>query len=590
MVARPKGQSMGDPLLSYTSPEDFFTDLGASSASSLSSSSILSLSSSVSMMAFDSTLAVSPPSPPWSDIMDLTPTEEDIVNSVLTDDLKHSDVIDDGDDDSEATSASSPSSSSIEIDMDSLSLPEDLTSNLVKFLDVYEDALRSNESHLSYSPKSMGSSMDNYDERASLSDLDDEDDYKTAVIFQKHEAITLEEDEEADVQFSLESKLLNGNQLKSSTNIRPVSNYHQQQQQVGHCSVCKLVFTSPKLLAAHFETYVKQRLTCCQCGMKFISNSRLISHHRRHSREKPFKCQSCGKFYTHRATLVKHQLHYCPTLRAKCEDLSPSTSRRSQPSNNDEPQLPLSDSSLSRPNETCLFKEPSPIVATKTDSVLLLLPQCSTFEVSAIPNPTNDNGKSPTTTTTIISPPPSQSKQKRSDIKVENIHATNETKCRICQKEFYDPKSLHHHVTYNLTNRSCCLCHKVLGNKSKLLTHHRSHTKESPYECQVCGKRFSENSTLRKHEATHGAKQFHCDVCDKAFARKDYLIKHRQLHQQTFRCSECSFVCHSESDIANHVDMHKHTKDMGMGSITESVLPEVFSTDSVFSLAFPEST
>ena len=132
------------------------------------------------------------------------------------------------------------------------------------------------------------------------------------------------------------------------------------------------------------------------------------------------------------------------------------------------------------------------------------------------------------------------------------------TKCLVCDKEFYDAASLDNHRTYHLSNRECCRCHKVLGNKSKLLTHHRSHTKELPYHCSLCAKSFAELSTLRKHEATHGERNFRCNICTKAFVRKDYLAKHSLTHRQTFKCSQCSYVCHNKMDIEKHVKSSQH--------------------------------
>ena len=70
-------------------------------------------------------------------------------------------------------------------------------------------------------------------------------------------------------------------------------------------------------------------------------------------------------------------------------------------------------------------------------------------------------------------------------------------------------------------------------------------------------KSFAELSTLRKHEATHGERNFRCDICSKAFVRKDYLAKHSLTHRQTFKCSQCSYVCHIKVDIERHVtSMH----------------------------------
>ena len=129
----------------------------------------------------------------------------------------------------------------------------------------------------------------------------------------------------------------------------------------------------------------------------------------------------------------------------------------------------------------------------------------------------------------------------------------------------------------------------VVNSKTRTET-----SQESPYACAFCPKRFSENSTLRKHEATHGAKNYTCPVCERGFVRKvrnremidghsfiiqglsnkmktwqkchidqnknsnkhsfqDYLAKHMATHRQTFRCAACAFVCHARSDIEAHV-------------------------------------
>ena len=38
---------------------------------------------------------------------------------------------------------------------------------------------------------------------------------------------------------------------------------------------------------------------------------------------------------------------------------------------------------------------------------------------------------------------------------------------------------------------SCCQCKKRFGSANKLSTHHRSHTKQRPFSCRFCEKRFA---------------------------------------------------------------------------------------------------
>ena len=271
-------------------------------------------------------------------------------------------------------------------------------------------------------------------------------------------------------------------------------------KKVGHCSVCTLVFASDELLAKHQSEFNEQN-KCCHCSKTFSTLSKLKTHHRKHSKEKPFQCQICGKYYTHRNTLARHQLLYCPRLKIKTE------------------------------NEC----------GEENDLTKLILQ-------AEVIIPANKR-KIETSPTSEVSNSASQAKVSKT--------AKSDTKCLVCDKEFYDVKSFENHRDFHLKTRECCKCHKVLGNKSKLLTHHRSHTKELPYNCSLCAKSFAELSTLRKHEATHGERNFRCDICSKAFVRKDYLSKHLLTHRQTFKCSQCTYVCHNRQDIQEHLS-HCH--------------------------------
>ena len=55
------------------------------------------------------------------------------------------------------------------------------------------------------------------------------------------------------------------------------------------------------------------------------------------------------------------------------------------------------------------------------------------------------------------------------------------------------------------------------------------HTGETPYECVICKKTFSQSSTLKNHTRVHtGEKPYSCDVCQKSYAKSSGLSYHNK--------------------------------------------------------------
>jgi KRAB domain-containing zinc finger protein len=58
----------------------------------------------------------------------------------------------------------------------------------------------------------------------------------------------------------------------------------------------------------------------------------------------------------------------------------------------------------------------------------------------------------------------------------------------------------------------------------------RTHTRNKPRKCDICGKGFSNSSDLQKHIRTHtGDKPYKCDICGKGL----YHI-YKVYHQYVF--------------------------------------------------------
>jgi len=282
--------------------------------------------------------------------------------------------------------------------------------------------------------------------------------------------------------------------------------YKYQKDKVHHCSICDKKYDQASRLRDHEFTHRGEKpYQCAECGTKFSYRGGLVKHMKSHSRAyagaETYSCHLCAKSYLSNDSLKTHEkIHEDGYIRAI---------------------------KYNHQCNVCGKKFESPSRLEHHDSFkhkgekLYRCTEC---------------GKKYASMTGF-----SRHMKRHGEGKPY--------KCTFCGNRFDSEKDMEHHL--GMGDRNVYRC-RAKQDKEMVM---RGMSGEMKHVCQECGKGFSTKQNLAVHAVVHSEKKIQCDKCDKCYSNSGGLYIHKKkVHEGIkYDCQECGKQFTEKGHRTKHV-------------------------------------
>lgn len=135
--------------------------------------------------------------------------------------------------------------------------------------------------------------------------------------------------------------------------------------------------------------------------------------------------------------------------------------------------------------------------------------------------------------------------------------------CEECGKGFSQLRNYKYHLSIHKGTREfaahCPECGKMFNDKGYLSSHLKIHRNRKEYVCPHCPKSFNQRVAFNMHVRIHtGIKPHTCPQCSKRFSRKMLLKQHLRTHtgEKPYQCTICSKTFADRSNMTLHQRLH----------------------------------